>query len=227
MCRVSVVTFVLALIMAGVSSSAQVAPVINISIYAPIQADSPVHIVGFHYDEGSLELALSNGSDKAVAGIAVVGLEVVPPGCAVEPGKLINVGGSVEAVPIDPHERVVQSRDNSHLPAALLVLEAKRLDAASLEFQVGVVEVDFADGTKWTRRPRYLYRTPFDTSLANADSGICSDAATITKALKIVDGVGFDRGIEKPSYKNDGGSAPPRLLFSCRLENSKAICPLS
>jgi hypothetical protein len=202
------------------------APVVRVSIFAPIQADSPLRVVGLHYTERYLRLTLLNSSDKPITGVAIVGLEVVPHGCAVGPTRLIDVGGYVKPLRIAPHERVLTPKDNPLLPAGMLVFDAQRWGAASLHLQVGIVEVDFADGTKW-RPHEELPRTPFDSSLVDADAGKCPDVAVVTKALRAVDDVRFGRGIQNPlKGDDDWASTPARLSFSCSLEGSKALCRL-
>jgi hypothetical protein len=219
--------FLLASLLVGVSPKAVAAPAISIFIYAPVQADSPLHVVGFQYDEGFIKLALLNASDKSIVGVEIIGLEQAPPGCAPEPRRVVDIGASVEPLRIAPHERVVTSGRGDHpgLSAGNLVLEAQHWEAASLQLQVGVWEVDFADGTKW-RPQRELPRAPFDPSLVEADAGKCpGGVAATTKALTAVVGVKFDHSVERPSTGGENGTLP-RLVFSCSLEGSKAVCPI-
>lgn len=225
--RVTVFASFLVALFIGAPPNSAAAPMVSISVNAPVQNDSPVHIVGLRYDEGFIELTLSNASEESVLGIAILGVQGAPPGCAAEPRRFVDSGGSAVSLPIGPHKRVVISRLNNVIPgASVLVLDARHLAAASLQFQVGVVEVDFANGTKWTRRPRYLYRTPFDSALLNSDAGKCPDAPVVTRRLARIDGVRFDRGVTAPSSQGDGeGGVQPRLFFSCSLEGSKALCP--
>jgi hypothetical protein len=110
---------------------------------------------------------------------------------------------------------------------SVLITNAKRLEAASLHFQVLVVEVDFADGTKW-RQHEELTRIPIDSSLVDEDAGKCSDLATVVRSLRAIDGFTLGRGVEKPSYEQDeAAGSPPHLIFGCRIEGSKAVCPMS
>lgn len=212
----------------GLSPNAVAAPVISIFIYAPVQEDSPLHVVGFQYDEGFIKLALLNVSGKSIASVAIIGMAQAPPGCAAEPRRVVGIGGgSVEPLRIAPHERVVTSRGSyAGLSAGVLVFEARRWEAASLQLQVGVFEVDFEDGTRW-RPHRELTRAPFDPSLVDADAGKCPDAAAVWRAWSTADGVKFDHQVEKPSYGDDDESGHlPRLHFSCSLEGSHAVCPI-
>jgi hypothetical protein len=188
------------------------APMFPIFVYAPVQQDSPLHIVGFQYSEGGfIRSTLSNVSDKSIAKVAVAAVEVAPPGCGAEPRTRIYVGGSRETLPIPPHAAVVTPKYYFHVP--VFITNAKRLKAASVHVQVVVMEVDFVDGTEW-KSPERLPRTPFDSSLADADAGKCPDAAAVTKALTAVEEFKFDRRIEKPSGGgSDGASSPARLSF--------------
>jgi len=220
-------TLSLVLLVIGVSPTAAAAPTLSISIYAPVQNDSLLHIVGFRYDEHGVQFALSNASDKSIIGAAIVGFYLMPPGCPPAPGKLnlTSSGESVYRMRIDPRKRAFTPREDS-FPVWALVGTASKMDVAHLQVQFGVVDVDFADGTKW-RPHEELPRTPFDPSLADADAGKCFAAAAVTKALSMIDGVTFDHGVEKPSYgKDEGEGAPPSLLFGCRLEVPKAVCSL-
>jgi hypothetical protein len=215
------VLFCLSPLIAGGASGHPAFPVF---VYAPLQQDSPVHIVGLLYGEGgSIRLTLLNGSDKSIAKVAVAAVEVAPPGCGAVPTNRIRVGGSVEALPIPPHGSVVtpgrEHFPNFHVPT--LITNAKRLEAASLHVQIVVTEVDFVDGTKWMPREE-LPQAQLDSSLVDADAGKCPDAAAVTKALRAVERFEFDSRIEKPS--DDGASSPPRLSLSCSLEGSKAVC---
>lgn len=221
--RLSVFVFRVVALVLGALRYAVAAPAINFSIYAPEQRDSPLHIVGLKYEEGFITTVLLNATDKSIAGVEIIGVEQAPLGCGAEPRRIVGVGSSVEPLRIAPRERVVTSGHGAYpgFNAAFLVFDARRFEAASLQFQVGVWEVDFVDGTKW--RPHdALPETPFDSSLVDADAGKCPDAADVSKALSTVEGVRFDRRVEKPTYRDD----PPRLLFSCSLEASHAFCPL-
>jgi hypothetical protein len=217
--------FCLAPLIIGSSSGA---PIFRILIYAPAQKNSPIRTVGLQYDEGGfIRVSLLNASDKPVAKVALAGVEVAAPGCGAEPRTRIYVGGSADALSIPPHEtNVTPERGRAptfHVP--IFITNAKRLEAASLHVQIVVMEVDFVDGTKWMS-PERLPRTPFDSSLADADAGTCPDAAAVAKALRAVEQFEFDHRVEKPwGGGSDGASCPPRLSFSCSLEGSKAICP--
>ncbi|MFZ1010997.1 MAG: hypothetical protein WAN65_29430 [Candidatus Sulfotelmatobacter sp.] len=201
-------------------------PAFPIFVYAPLQEDSPLHIVGLQYGEGgSIRFTLINGSDKSISKVAVAAVEVAPPGCGAAPRNRIRVGGSVEALLIPPHGSVV-TPGTGHFPIHVptLITNAKRLEAASLHVQIVVTEVDFVDGNEWSLPER---KPPFDSSLADADAGKCPDAAAVTKALRAVERFEFDPRIEKSSDGlGDGASTPPRLSFFCSLEGSKAVCPL-
>ena len=217
----------LALCVAPLLIGASASPIFRILVYAPVQEGSPLHTVGLQYDEGFIRMALLNASDKPIAKVAIAAVEVAPPGCGAEPRTRIHVGGSVEALDIPPHGTVMTPPRGTApgIPAAVLIANAKRLKAASLHVQIVVMEVDFEDGTKW-KSQKQLPATPFDSSLADADAGKCSDASAVTEALSLTDGVRFDRGVERPSTgdKDEPGSTP-RLSFYCSLEGSKAVCP--
>jgi len=217
--------FCLLPLVAGEASSGSA--VFRIFVYAPMQESSPLHIVGVQYDEGFIRLSLSNRSDKPIAGVSVVAVEVAPPRCGAEPRRRIRLGGSVEVLHIQPHATVVTpGRGHSpSFPASALITNAQRLEAASLHVQMVVLGVDFVDGTKWRSREQ-LPQTPFDSSLVESDAGKCADAAAVTRALGSVAGFEFDRGLERPSTGGkDEAPTLPRLFFSCNIERAKAVCP--
>ena len=231
--RRRIVPLLLVLLIAAASSRAMAAPRITVSIYAPLQKGAPVHIVGFDYGEEKVRVVLSNVSDKPVADVVVVGQLVAPPGCAVEPRRVIDIGGTYVGHPlqIGPRGRVVTSPDNSPFGPGDLIIDARHFGYGHAHVQVGVLEVDFADGTKWIWKPDLtrdeILSSLFDPSLLDADARTCTDAAAVTQALAALDGqLVFDRKLAKPSYASgEGAGAPPQLLFSCDLEGSKAVCP--
>jgi hypothetical protein len=225
----------------GASPKDAAAPVISFSIYAPVQKESPVHIVGLRYDKLSMQFALSNDSDRSVVDAKIVAVAAAPPGCPTDPNRSdlntdLRIGAdNVPQVIIGPHQSVTFPREHGFivpvLPPQILVDNARHLAASYLNVQVEVVEVDFANGTKWTRHERdderpYGIYLPFDPLLVDADARKCADVADAIRALNTTDGVRFDRRVEKPSYGDDGVSTPSRLFFSCRLEDSKVVCPL-
>jgi hypothetical protein len=231
--RGSIVPLLLVLLIAATPSNAIAAPRITISIYAPLQKGAPVHIVGLDYGEEKVRIVLTNVSDKAVADVVVVGQMVALPGCAAEPGHVIDIGGTYVDHPLQiaPHGRVVTSPDNSPFGPGDLIVDTRQFDYRYAHVQVVVLEVDFADGTKWRwksgRSRDEVYPPVLDEALLDADAGKCPDAAAVAQALGTFGGeMGYDRKMEKPSYTGDeGADVPPHLLFSCRLEGTKAICP--
>jgi hypothetical protein len=129
-------------------------PVIRISICAPLQADFPVHIVALQYDDHGIHFTFSNGSDKEVVGASLVETYSVPAACARPARGQASMGsfGSYH-LRLGPHEKSPLQQQVA-VAAAALVGTAWKSEVA-LQVQFGVVEVDFADGTKWnTFRPR-------------------------------------------------------------------------
>lgn len=205
-------------------------PVISFSIYAPLQKDSPVRIVGLNYGEHGVQFTLSNVSERATVGVALTGIIIVPSACLAVQGHVpsfMSLGNA--KFRLGPGEkRLTTTRDGYGLPPQTLVGNAGHLQAAYLQIQVGVVEVNFADGKNWKadEELRPAPTRPIDPSLAAADVGKCSDAPAVIRALRATEGVKLDRGVEKVSYGDDpGGSAPPRLFLSCTLGGPIATCP--
>jgi hypothetical protein len=110
-----------------------------------------VRIVGFDYGQEAVQVSLSNASDKLVADVRIVGVIIAPPGCAAEPRHVSDIGGYTcvdHPLQIRPRGRAVTSLENSPFNPGDLVVTAQHFEYVSLHVQVGVLEVDFADGTK-------------------------------------------------------------------------------
>ncbi|HXW89787.1 MAG TPA: hypothetical protein VEK33_04505 [Terriglobales bacterium] len=113
--------------------------------------------MSLHYDAFGVQFVLSNISEKSVVNAKIVAVFVVPDGCRADPNRLLVVGigaDNVHELLISPHESAVTfPRDHGVispiLPPSILVRNAQNLAAAYLHVQVGVVEVNFADGTEW------------------------------------------------------------------------------
>ena len=153
--------------------------------------------------------------------------EVAQLGCGAHPKTRLYVGGSVQEMPIPPHATIVTPpRGNApNFPATAFITNAQLLKAASVHIQIVVMEVDFADGTSWKSEER-LPHTPFDSSLAAADTGKCEDAETVEKALSTVEEFESSPRIDKPTTGGkEGTSSPPHLFFSCSIVGTKAVCP--
>jgi len=204
------------------------APVINISLLAPEQKDSPLHILSFEYKVDSLQIVLSNASSKSVVGAAIVGVMAVPPGCVTDATKSSGtgtIGGSIYPLRIGPHETRVTAREGSPFGPAGLIMFARDFSAGGyLQVQVRVLEVDFADGTRWREDKSQAL---FDSSVVEADSGKCPNADRVAKALTYIKQVKFDLNLEreKSADGDSRGGGIPRLSFACTLEGTKAVCP--
>jgi hypothetical protein len=126
--------------------------VIGFSYYAPLQKDSPVHIVGLRYDYPNVEIDLENVSDVPVDGIGIFAVAVAPKGCGPGPRKTLGVADAqARPVRIGPRGAGEASGNDSMLESGGLVLSAARhLKAAYLHVQVGVAEVDFGLMHHWS-----------------------------------------------------------------------------
>jgi len=212
---------------AGTASSA-----ITISVYAPEQAESPLHVSKIQYNVDGVQMVVSNASGKDVVGVAILGVAGVPRGCKVNEHGYIGVGGSVFPLTIRPHESALTSGNSSPFNTASLVMAAKHSSAGGfLHVQVGIVEADFADGTKWIWKPNLrreeVFGALFDPSLLDADGQTCTDISTMSKALEEFNGrVRYDPRFASPSPAGeDGATGLPQVLFSCRFDGSEAVCP--
>src|SRR5271167_3167452 len=81
MYRLGILGFLLSPLVVGAFPNAATAPVVAFSIYAPVQKDSPVHIVGLRYDYPTVEIDLENASDVSVDGIGIFAMAIAPRGC--------------------------------------------------------------------------------------------------------------------------------------------------
>jgi hypothetical protein len=205
-------------------------PRVKISIYAPKQKNSPLRITGFRYNDSAIQVVLSNDSNKVVTSFIVVGTLSVPPGCSPTTPQPGETGGGLQDLRIGSKETRTTTKDQSPFSPSSLVIGSKEWQTAYLHVQAGVVEVDFADGTKW-RPYEGLPVDPFDRSLDEADAGACShsDSSSIVEALGRVSKVGFEsrtKPVEQDVPKSaEGSAAVPYLVFSCSLNDSMAACP--
>jgi hypothetical protein len=226
MYRFGILGFLLSPLVIGAFPNLASAPVVGFSYYAPVQKDSPVHIVGLRYDYPNIEIDLENATDVPVDGIGIFAVAIAPRGCGAEPRKTLGVADTqVRPVRIGPRGTGEASGNDSTLDSGGLIFSAARLlEAAYLHVQVGVAEVDFSDGTKW--RPQIEPgQTLLDASLLAADDGKCLDVAGVADALKSIHVVQADHRVDAPSYGDPGEGTPAPLHFSCRLEGSNGYCP--
>ena len=205
--------------------------VITFSVYAPAQAESPLHISKIEYNQSNFQMTVSNASDKPVVGVAIVGLVGTTHSCKIGSVKAMALGGSVRPLTIPPHESNVTSQHNSPFNVSAVVMSAKDFGAGGiLHLQVGIVEADFADGTKWIWKPNLkreeVMGALFDASLVGADGRTCPDLETMSKALEELHGVVFDSRITTLSSTGaDRTTGMPQLSFSCTLRGPRAVCP--
>lgn len=206
------------------------APSLSVSLYAPEQKTSPLRITKFEYNVDSVQVVLVNVSDKPVVSVAVIGLMSLPPECTEsrQSGVTGTIGGVIHPLLIPPGRDGITSRKNSPFNPANLVMSAKHFAAGgSLQVQVGVVEVEFADGTKW-RLPNESLRRPLDESLASANAAKCPDAAKTSEMISLIHQVRFNSSVHVVTPEDEGATSStsiPQLLFSCVLHDSRAECP--
>lgn len=226
MYRVGILGFLLAPLVIGASPNATSAPTVEFSFYAPMQKESPVHIVGLFYDYPTVKINLRNASDVPVEGIGIFAVAIAPRGCGAEPRKALGVADpQVRPVRIGPRDTGEASGSDSTLgPGVLVLAAATHLKAAYLHVQVGVAEVDFADGTRWTLQTD-LRKTLLDASLVTADDGKCHDVPAVAEALKSIRVVQADNRVDGPLYGDPAERTPAPLYFACRLKGSIAYCP--
>jgi hypothetical protein len=199
---------------------------IELCFYAPMQAHSPVRIVGFDHDQREIQFVLANNSDKAVESVIIAQVVMPPPGCAGRPeyGRLSESGGRFQAF-IAPHSSTVLSGGSVHYPRVIVHL-AQGWGAPYLPGQFGITGVFFRDGTTWpTPVETHSRNEPFDRQLVEAEGARCSgpDAAL---ALNSIREIVFDRESRQESDRDRDKNLPPHLRFRCSLEGPRAVCRL-
>jgi hypothetical protein len=225
--RLPVLAFLLAPLVLAASPAPPAAHTLRISFYAPVQKDSPLHIIGLQYDEHGVQLRLSSPSNLKIVGALIEAVGVAPAGCSVGPEwpeEGVNNPSYFYDLHLEAHS-AVETFQNGPFGFGALAEGARHLRAAYLQYQAGVVEVDFADGTKWS--PHHgLTRTQLDPALLDSEAGSCPDAAAVIEALGTMNHIDVDGGLKKASYPDESdGSEPPRLHYSCRPEDTKVVCP--
>ena len=215
------------------------APAVHFSLYAPVQKEPPVHIVGFWNDRSVVQFVLSNESTKPVILVKIDDVDIAPLGCGAVPWtatdeRLSGFSNGGFPVRIAPHSRAVTSgvgfsrTATPHYPRLVFGV-AQHSGAAYLQSQFGVTAVYFEDGSTWPadwssdgHPPNH--QNAFDLSLAESEAGKCTNVATVANALQSVKEVVF--GPESPSVssKADDDAGPPHLRFSCSLEGPRAVC---
>ena len=213
------------------------APVIRFSLYAPLQKNPPVRIIGFEHGGGEVQLVLLNSSDNPVVAVLVGRVDIAPPGCALgHETAYLSVGGAGFKLRIEPHGKGVTARagifaagDAEPDPPApprfvrAIVFDARSAEAAYLQVQFGVTGVYFEDGTTWPAHIASGYPPdPFDYQLVRAEADKCAEIATVANALQSVKEVVFDH--EGPAVPDKGDGGLPTLRFSCSLEGPRAVC---
>jgi hypothetical protein len=214
-------------------------PTITIALYAAPQQESPLQILGFNYGTGEVQIEVSNTSSKPIVRSRLVAVLLSPYGCPAEKTSITTrLGGVLYPLRIAPHSKGITSRTTSPFSPATLIMSAKDLGAGGyLHVQVGVLEVDFADGTRWrwneglpSESDGLLPSGPFDAKLLEADHVQCPDAVGVRNAWTPVMKVEFK---SKSVSKQGSGEMPtepdavPKLVFSCTLHESSAVCPWS
>jgi hypothetical protein len=145
---------------------------IHFSLYAPLQKNPPVHIIGFRHGKSELGFILSNISDKTVFAVMIMAVSIVPGECLPNTGHgadarcdMSQNGGNFR-VRIPPHEEKVS------LPVGgvevnwphTIVYTAKERGVACLQVQFGVTAVFFEDGTAWPSDAGFISREDIEGS---------------------------------------------------------------
>lgn len=214
------------------SEPEHVSRILTISLYAPFQAESAVHIVGFRHNEKEVWFDVSNTSDRTVTDVFVGIFDTAPVGCA---RQEMRSSGTVQRFPvrIAPHGLAIAARENAYFPG-LVVRTARSLGVAHFHSQVWVMGVYFEDGSIWHGSewpaemsdlgPPYP-ASAFDPKLLETEPGTCSSSVEVVEALGRTNEVVFEaEGPGAPPERT--GVTVPHLDYSCRFDGQKAICRL-
>ena len=240
------IAFVLAPFLAQARSARSApAPILAISLFAPQQKETPVHVVGFQNDRSDVQFVLLNESDKSVIGVALGFVYIAPLGCTPQPRAPDRTEDGYSAggfpVRIAPHGQAVTTGVGApvigaatprtalfHYPK-MIVHVAQSAAAASIQSQVGVIGVWFEDGSTWPAH--WPQSTPpnnqdlfFDRSLVEAEAGKCANVGAAENAIQSVKRVVFERESPQAIEQDGDKSTPPHLRFRCSLEGPTAIC---
>jgi hypothetical protein len=216
------------------------APELKFSVYAIVQKDSPLQVIGFerglehlggiqHPDD--IQLILANRGDKVISGAVIVARITPPSGCSSGEARTVELssGTDIKQLNLAPHQTMTL-RQPSPVTFTSFVKAAQIQQIAAAQVQVGVTQVDFADGTLWRPDPDPRLQhpmAPFLPSLVEMDAGMCSSPDAVLSALSNVTAIRPERG-EKPLESSTATvqeSPTPHIVFRCRLEEMTAICP--
>lgn len=198
---------------------------VRISVYGAVQKDAPVRVVGFRYEISRIDIDLLNESEKTISAVRPLIGEL---GCARKHSPTEGVGLGPVAIRIGPHERATLPSNESPLSPTGLVMEAQDWRLTHVAMQIGVMEVDFTDGTGWSSRRQLA----FDPSPVEADADACPDPSNLQSA-PTVHRIRFQRrnpALVMPT-KQRGGLSVPGVLFTCALSEDEvkgdvvATCP--
>ena len=234
MVRLALLTLTLAPLQVAVvaqSAPEHTSPILTISLYAPFQADSPVHIVGFRHNAKEVWFDVSNTSNKVVTDIFIGSFDTAPVACA---RQELRSSGTVQRFPvrIAPHELGIATRENAYYPE-LVVRTSRMLGVAHFHSQVAVMGIYFEDGSIWhggewpaemsDLGPPYP-ASAFDPKLLETEPGTCSSFVEVVEALGRTNEVVFEAEGRSPPEQT--GVTVPHLNYSCRFDGPKAICRL-
>lgn len=201
---------------------------LRIHVIVANDSTSPVQITGLQTDShpnNGPTVVLKNVSNKTINSIELAVAQAVPNGCmspdlAAEtdsPPVLGYVGFHPEQISLAPTEQVISGEQ--HLGPGLLAWHALDANARFMQAQIGVVEVQFADGTSWSHSPQR--DIVFSRTLLQADEPSCADLRAQAASLE---------HIKRVRLKSQFGSheSDPAALgysFTCTVSENDLLCP--
>jgi hypothetical protein len=219
-----------------------------VSFLAVTQSDSPVRVLGVERPTGASSpmVTVENASPKPVKAVRVALAIVAPRGCSPEKHPAVIVVSNSGPDSLDYSNGEIAPQQRAVLRGVDIVGSAfgaaAQLKSRYLQVQLGVVAVQFADGTSWRWRDQPEQRTPdvFSPEQLEADSGECSQWPWIPNALDNVQGkvtIGWagagQNGLHVDSEserhpKPDPASRvlPTRYSVSCETKETGAYCEL-
>jgi hypothetical protein len=204
----------------AIGATSQAKPSVAISVWAVKQPDAPLQVTGFQRSAVStrgVEVLLRNVTERPIRAFRIIAeiraacpesgeSEVWGRGSALDK-KLVAPGTSVEAA-----EQVAD---------ATVIDFARRLKTSYLHVQVGVLEVQFADGTVWTNKSPAGNQL-FDPALVHLDAKRCSQWPTPGSEL---DQLKADATIVRDPSAGVMELRTDGYFMTCQLRDGKAFCP--
>lgn len=200
-------------------ASAATDPQIGISVWAASQPTAPLQVVGFEKSSvfaRGVEVRLRNVSEKAINSFRVQG--AFRAACPSSGNAETWGNGSALQKEVVLPGAFVQAEEQ--VAGTSVIAMARELKASFVHVQVGVLEVDFADGTVWKNRFPAGSQL-FNPELVESDAQRCLQWPTPSaiEQLKRDVMIAKDPSSGVLELRSNG------YFMSCSIRDGKAFCP--